>query len=120
MRLGHELGNPHGRVVVVAETRLGSFPLSVLVCLSLVLRFGVVGFSRHRRRCCDREPRLCFHVCVSAAPLHLIRCRCGPSSLLGPHSGTGLPFLLVPVAALLSLVVLPFAAGLHLSTAALS
>lgn len=115
----HELGNPHRRVVAV-ETRLGGFPLSVLVCLSLVLRFGVVDFSRHRRRCCGREPCLCFHVCVSAAPLRLVRCRCGPSSLLGPHSGTGLPFLLVPVAALLSLVVLPFAAGLHLPTAALS
>ena len=110
MRLGNELGNPHRRVVVV-QTRLGGFPLSVLVCLSLVLRFGVVDFSRHRRGCCGREPRLCFHVCVSAAPLHLVRCRCGPSSLLGPHTGTGPPFLLVPVAALFSLVVLPFAAG---------
>ena len=102
----HGLGNPNRRVVVVV-TRLGGFPLSVLVCLSLVLRFGVVDFSRHRRRCCGRESRLCFHVCVSAAPPHLVRCRCGPSSLMGPHSGTSLPFPLVPVAAFLLLVVLP-------------
>ena len=33
-----------------------------------------------------------------------VRCRCGPSSLSGPHSDTGLPFPLVNVAALLSLV----------------
>ena len=49
-----------------------------------------------------------------------VRCRCGPSSLLGPHSDSGLPFPPVTVAALLSLAVLLFAAGLHLSTAALT
>ena len=49
-----------------------------------------------------------------------VRCRCGPSSLSGPHSDTGLPFPLVNVAALLSLVVLLFAAGFHSSTSALA
>ena len=49
-----------------------------------------------------------------------VRCRCGPSSLLGPHSDSGLPFPPVTVAALLSLVVLLFAAGFHSSTSPLA
>ena len=64
---------------------------------------------------------VCVFMCVFLLLLCILSAvSCGPSSLLGPHSGTGLPFLLGPVAALLSLVVLPFAAGLHLPTAALS
>ena len=115
----HEVGNSQ-LPVVMAGTRLGGFPLTLLMYPSVALLSGVGDFSRRLRTCCSRKPRLSLHVCVVAPPLLLVHSLAGPSSYLRSHSQTVLhqltPFPVVLVV-LSSLVVLRIAAALQLSPA---
>ena len=105
----------------MAGTRLGGFPLSLLMYPSVALLSDMGDFPRRLCTCCSRKPRLSLHVCVVAPPLLLVHSLAGPSSHLRSHFQAVLhqltPFSVVLVVLSL-LVVLQIAEVLQLSPAA--